>query len=90
MGLPPLQVYTLTPREFQNHANGYTERMRIEQRMEWERTRWLGWVIARGNGSKADSPKDLMLLEDEMPTEDQQKERMEALNRKFPKRWHGR
>ena len=85
----PLEVYDLTPREFDNYLQGRLNVIRHDNRMEWERTRWLAFIVTRVAGGKASSPKDLMLLEHEQPSKDEQKARIEMVNKKFPKTLNG-
>lgn len=40
MGLPPASFWDMTLEEFQHAAEGFAERMEMEQRGHWERARW--------------------------------------------------
>lgn len=82
-------MYELTPREFANYAKGRVNIMRAQERMEWERTRWLGFISFKAAGAKIRSPKDLMLLDHERPTDEDKSKRLEAIKRKFPKQIDG-
>ena len=76
----------MTPREFANTLKGITDRKQFEQRAEWERTRWLGFITSQVFGnSKIQSPQDLFLLDHEQPNEKEQERRKKAVAQKFPK-----
>jgi len=87
--LRPLEVYELTPREFDNYIKGVVNLAKAENRSEWERVRWLGFVVSRIAGAKYDSPQDLMLLDHEQPSKAEIESRKKMLKRKFPKKLNG-
>lgn len=84
IGLRPWEVYEFTPREFSNYSKGVLDRMKSEQRSDWERTRWLGWVFAQPYDTKGKfpTPQDLLPLEGEQKNT---KERRELANKLFRK-----
>lgn len=83
--MKPWEVYDFTPREFQNYSQGILDRMKSDQRNDWERTRWLGYIFAQPYDTKGriKSPKDLMLLADEVPDQSKRKKRAEELFRNY-------
>lgn len=82
-------MYELTPREFANYAKGQENVYRARERMDWERTRYMAWVMARTQGAKIQSPRDMFLLDHERPTKTEQEKRREAIENKFPKQIDG-
>lgn len=52
----------------------YIDGLRRRQRPDWETTRWLGWVVSRIMGGKAEAPDELMTFPWEKETRDPEKD----------------
>ncbi len=62
MGLDPAVFWRLSLKEWYEKQRGYYLKMEMQQKAEWERTRWQTWVLAMPNARKGslNSPKDLI------------------------------
>lgn len=68
MGLCIFKMYQMTPRQFQNHAEGYLESEKRKHRAKMERLRLLCYYAAAGNLKKGTTPEKLFRFEWERPT----------------------
>jgi hypothetical protein len=85
VGIKPLELLEMTPREYANYSKGVQDIWAAEERVEWERIRWLGWVISNHLTGGYKTPKDLQKLPHEMLTKKEQEQKKEKLSSLFPK-----
>jgi hypothetical protein len=75
----------MTIREILNAYRGYDDKRTRAYQGAWERTRWLGAIIASSMGTKRVQPRDLLKL----PWEDEKVDRTEELKLLEERRkWH--
>ena len=60
MGISLFDFYRLTPRQFQNLFEGYSERRESDFRERWEQVRWLSFYAAAGNLKRGTTPDKLL------------------------------
>lgn len=77
MGLSIFEMENMTPRQFQNYAEGYLESEQEDFRIQSIRARWISFFAAAGNLKKGTKPEDLLRFEwegekGEDPLEDDQ------------------
>jgi hypothetical protein len=62
MGLDPAVFWRLSLKEWYEKQRGYYLKLEMQQKAEWERTRWQTWILAIPNARKGslNTPKDLI------------------------------
>ena len=81
MGLPLVQFYEMTPRQFQNYATGFIDQKESSRKQSWEQARFIAYWSASMGLKKSTKPKDLLSFDwdvepqmqqaPQMPTEDE-------------------
>lgn len=62
MGLTLEELYSMTPRQFQNKREGFRRAFEQKAQLEWERVRWLAHVNVSPHTKQHLAPKDLVVF----------------------------
>lgn len=77
----------MLPREFHNMSEGYSQKLEMQYRGDWERARWIASVVIAPHTKKRVAPKDLIRFPWEIKKAPRQLwsrgEIIDAINKKF-------